>query len=194
MESRIESSIHRLPFAVNLMLRTPFFAVLALLAGAALAGAPLAVWGQPKPAGSPAANSGAPSAPPSPAGAGQQLCIKAPRANLRAGPGPKFRVTWEVNRYMPLLQVAKDGDWIKVRDVDGDLHWVSDKVTTAQLDCVTVKAERANIRKAPNSKADTWFRVEKYTSFRRVGQTDNWVKIEYEGETMWVAQSLVWPS
>jgi SH3-like domain-containing protein len=125
---------------------------------------------------------------------GQQLCVNAARANLRAGPGPKFRVTWEVNRHMPLLQVAKEGEWIKVRDVDGDLHWISEKLITGKTDCVTVKAEKANIRKAPNGKADTWFTVEKYTSFHRVGQKDNWVKIEYEGETMWVAQSLVWPT
>ena len=125
---------------------------------------------------------------------GQQLCVNAARANLRAGPGPKFRVTWEVNRHMPLLQVAKEGEWIKVRDVDGDLHWISDKLTTGKRDCVTVKADKANIRKAPNGKAETWFTVEKYTSFRRVGQKDNWVKIEYEGETMWVAQALVWPT
>jgi len=184
--------------AMNHMPRIRFSAVLLLLAGAALAGAALVAAGQPTPPASPAESPAAP--PPKPAAAaapasvGQQLCIKAARANLRAGPGAQFKVTWEVNRYMPLLQVATDGGWIKVRDVDGDLHWVSDKVTTSQMDCVTVKAERANIRKAPNNKADTWFSVEKYTSFHRVGQTAHWVKIEYEGETMWVAQSLVWPS
>jgi SH3-like domain-containing protein len=131
---------------------------------------------------------------PSTAPQGQQVCVKAPRAQMRAGPGTNFRVTWEVNRYMPLLQVAKEGEWIKVRDVDGDLHWISEKLTTGQQDCVTIKAAKANIRKSPSNKAESWFTVEKYTSFRRVGQKENWVKIEYEGETMWVAQSLVWPS
>lgn len=125
---------------------------------------------------------------------GRQLCVRAARANLRAGPGAKYRVTWEVNRHMPLLQVAKEGEWVKVRDVDGDLHWISERLISGTEDCITVKADKANIRKAPNAKADTWFTVEKYTSFRRVGQKDNWVKIEYEGETMWVAQSLVWPT
>jgi SH3-like domain-containing protein len=184
------------------MPRTLFTAALAFCTGAFLAGAPLAVPAQPMPAEAPAANAPAPKPPggpktagaPLPASAGQQLCIKSPRANLRAGPGLKFRVTWEVNRYMPLLQVAREGEWIKVRDVDGDLHWVADRLASEQVDCVTVKAERANIRKAPNNTADTWFTVEKYTSFHRVGQKDHWVEIEYEGETMWVAQSLVWPS
>jgi SH3-like domain-containing protein len=125
---------------------------------------------------------------------GQQVCVSAARANMRAGPGAKFRITWEVNRNMPLLQVAKEGEWIKVRDVDGDLHWIQQRLVSNKRDCITVKAEKANIRKAPTNKADTWFTVEKYTSFHRIGQKENWVKIEYEGETMWVAQSLVWPT
>ena len=167
---------------------------LTALACAALVWTAHSVAGQPKPPGAGHAPAVQSNGGPAPTPQGQQLCIKAPHANLRAGPGAKFRVTWEVNRHMPLLQVAKEGEWIKVRDVDGDLHWVSDKVVTGQQDCVTVKSERANIRKAPNNKADTWFTVEKYTSFRRIGQKDKWVKIEYEGETMWVAQALVWPT
>jgi SH3-like domain-containing protein len=173
-------------------------ASLTLAAALALGPAASQLRAQSKPA--PATPAGAPTKSPSaeatvkPPAQGQQLCVKAPRANLRAGPGAKFRVTWEVNRNMPLLQVGREGEWIKVRDVDGDLHWVSEKLITGQQDCVTVKAEHANIRKSPSNKADTWFTVEKYTSFHRIGQKDNWVKIEYEGETMWVAQSLVWPT
>ena len=167
--------------------------VAALLAIAGLPGLSQSVYGQspvPTPAKSNPQGVSAVQGQP----LGQQLCVKAGRANLRAGPGQKHRITWEVNRHMPLLQVAKDGEWIKVRDVDGDLHWISEKLVSGTEDCVTVRAEKANIRKAPNGKAETWFTVEKYTSFRRVGQKDNWVKIEYEGETMWVAQPLVWPT
>jgi SH3-like domain-containing protein len=168
--------------------------VLALIASAAFAWISGPVFGQPKPVTPATAEPVAKGKGGAETVLGRQLCIRAARANLRAGPGAKYRVTWEVNRYMPLLQLAKEGEWIKVRDVDGDLHWVLDKLVTGQQDCVTVKADRAKIRKAPNNKADSWFTVEKYTSFHRVGQKDKWVKIEYEGETMWVAQSLVWPT
>ena len=123
----------------------------------------------------------------------QQLCVKASRANLRAGPGTEHRITWEVNRYMPLTQVTVEGDWVKVKDVDGDLHWVYAPLVTDKLDCVTISASKANIRKDPSTRSEKWFTVEQYTSFKRTGRKDKWVKIEYEGQTMWVFASLVWP-
>ena len=39
----------------------------------------------------------------------RQLCVKVARANLRAGPGTDHRITWEVNRYMPFIQVDEKG-------------------------------------------------------------------------------------
>jgi SH3-like domain-containing protein len=125
--------------------------------------------------------------------AAQQLCVSASRANLRAGPGTDTRITWEVNRYMPLIQVAVEDDWIKVKDVDGDLHWIYAPLVTDEIACVTISAPQANIRKKPTTRSDKWFTVEKYTSFKRVGSHDKWVKVEYEGETMWIYNTLVWP-
>ena len=125
--------------------------------------------------------------------AAQSLCVKASRANLRAGPGTDHRITWEVNRYMPLVQVGTEGDWLKVKDVDGDIHWIFKPLVTSEIDCVTISAPKANIRKKPTTRSDKWFTVEKYTSFKRIGRKDKWIKIEYERETMWIFHTLVWP-
>jgi len=124
----------------------------------------------------------------------QSLCVKAARANLRAGPGTEHRITWEVNRWMPLVQVGTEEEWIKVRDVDGDLHWIYAPLVTSKISCVTISAPKANIRRKPTTKSDKWFTVEKYTSFKRTGGKNKWVRIEYEGETMWIFNKLVWPN
>jgi len=126
-------------------------------------------------------------------GAPGQLCVTSPRANLRAGPGKEHRVTWEVNRFMPLLQIGQQDDWIRVRDVDGDTHWIFGELVTERIDCITIKELRANIRKSPSSAGGKWFTVEKYTSFKRVETKGKWVKIEYMGQEMWVFNTLVWP-
>lgn len=135
----------------------------------------------------PAGTAAAQAAPP------QYLCVKAAKANLRSGPGTTYRVTWEVHRFMPLEKLGQSGDWIKVRDVDGDLHWVSQGVVTGEESCVTVKVNKATIRKAPNLKAPSWFQVERYTSFKRVGGQKDWVKLEHEGKTLWASTTVVWP-
>ena len=124
----------------------------------------------------------------------RQLCVKVARANLRAGPGTEHRITWEVNRHMPFIQVEEKGDWFKVKDVDGDTHWIFKGLVAPNLRCLTIRSRRANIRKKPTTRSDSWFTVEKYTSFRRVGAKNNWVQIEYEGQSMWVYRTLVWPS
>ena len=124
----------------------------------------------------------------------QALCVSAARANLRAGPGKNFRVTWEVNRYMPLVPIDRKGKWLKVKDVDGDTHWVFETLVKSNLDCVTIRKSKANIRRKPSARGKKLFTVEKYTSFKRVGGKPKWVKIEYEGKVMWVYYTLVWPS
>ena len=121
------------------------------------------------------------------------LCTKAARANLRAGPGKNFRVTWEVNKYMPLVQIDKKGDWIKVKDVDGDTHWVFKSLVDSRQKCVTVKSARANIRRSPSAKSEKLYTVEKYTSFKLVGNKSKWVQIAYGKKKMWVFHTLIWP-
>lgn len=123
----------------------------------------------------------------------QTFCVTAARANLRAGPGKNFRITWEVNRYMPLVQVDKKGRWLKVKDVDGDTHWVFETLVNAGLDCVTIAKLRANIRRSPSARSEKLYTVEKYTSFKRVGSKPKWVQIEYAKKKMWVYYTLVWP-
>ena len=125
--------------------------------------------------------------------AAQTYCVKAARANLRAGPGKNFRITWEVNKYMPLVQVDKKGDWIKVKDVDGDTHWVFKTLLDAKLKCVTVRSARANIRKGPSASGRQLYTVEKYTSFKLVGKKRKWVQIAYGKKKMWVFHTLIWP-
>lgn len=132
----------------------------------------------------------------------KQICVTGSQANLRAGPGKNHRISWEVKRYMPLVRVSRLGDWIKVRDVDGDIHWIFVELVSRKVRCVTVKNSRARIRKKPSTKAKTWRMVEKYSSFKLLKITKEWVKVEFliQGRrkvfkrTGWIFRELIWPS
>lgn len=127
--------------------------------------------------------------------AGEIMCVKANRANLRSGPGKNFRVNWVVYKHMPLIRVGKKGRWIRVKDVDGDLHWIYDSLISSKNKCVTIVSNLANIRRGPGTKFRKWFSVKRYTSFRQTGvEKKKWVRVEYEGEVMWVFHTLVWPT
>lgn len=132
----------------------------------------------------------------------KQICVTGFQANLRVGPGKNHRITWEVKRYMPLVRVSSQGDWIKVRDVDGDIHWVFHRLVSRKVRCVTVKNSRARIRTKPSTKSKTWRTVEKYTSFKLLQLTKEWVKVEILikrkkrvfKRTGWIFRKLIWPS
>ncbi len=123
------------------------------------------------------------------------LCVTVSEANLRSGPGTNYDKTWEVYKYMPLRKVGQKGDWYKVKDVDGDSHWIYKKLVSASVHCAVVRKSTANVRTGPgtNYRKVGWSPVEHYYSFRRIGIKGDWIKVEDEvGDTGWVAKSLLW--
>ncbi len=123
------------------------------------------------------------------------LCVKAPVANLRDGPGTKYKKTWQVYKYMPLKRIARKGDWYKVRDVDGDIHWVFKNLVTSRYRCAVVKVDEANIRKGPGTR---YRQTElspalRYDTFRVLRIKGRWVKVRDEfGEEGWIYRPLLW--
>ncbi len=123
------------------------------------------------------------------------LCVKTSSANLRKGPGKKYEKTWEVFKYMPLKKLAKKGNWYKVKDVDGDIHWIFGGLVTDKYKCAVVKVDKANIRTGPGKK----YRFSelspaiRYDSFRVLKIKGKWVKVKDEfGDTGWIFRKLLW--
>lgn len=124
------------------------------------------------------------------------LCVKYNEANLRSGPGSKYKVTWKVSQYTPLLQIDKKGGWYQVRDQDGDEHWVYRSVVSRDMKCAAVKTNKASLRTGPgtnNSLGDIHF-ADKYTAFKRLDIADNgWYKVQASwGSIYWVHPNLLW--
>jgi SH3-like domain-containing protein len=123
------------------------------------------------------------------------LCVKVPEANLRGGPGTKYEKTWQVFKYMPLRRLAKKGAWYKVKDVDGDLHWIYGRLVTGSFRCAVVKVDEANIRTGPGTKyAKTAMSPAlRYYSYRVMKMKGDWVNVKDEyGNTAWIFRKLLW--
>ncbi|RME67097.1 MAG: hypothetical protein D6778_03755 [Nitrospirae bacterium] len=123
------------------------------------------------------------------------LCVKVPVANLRAGPGTNYKKTWQVYKYMPLRRIGKKGDWYKVKDVDGDIHWVFKNLVTSRYKCAVVKKDEANIRTGPGThyKQTELSPALRYDTFRVLRIKGKWVKVRDEfGEEGWIYRPLLW--
>ena len=123
------------------------------------------------------------------------LCVKAPEANLRSGPGTKYEKLWEVFQYMPFAKLEKRGVWYKVKDFTGDVYWVFGKLVTERYKCAVVKGEKANIRVGPGTHYDQndMSPALQYYSFRVLETKGAWVKVKDEyNDVGWVYKPLLW--
>ena len=123
------------------------------------------------------------------------LCVKTADANLRNGPGTKYKKTWEVFKYMPLMKIGSQGNWYKVKDVDGDIHWVYHTLVTDKYKCAVVKIKKANVRSGPgtNYKMNILSPALKYYSFKVIDTKQSWVNVmdEYDDKG-WIHINLLW--
>ena len=123
------------------------------------------------------------------------LCIKNRQANLRQGPGLNYDKIWEVFRYMPFQQLGKKGEWLRVKDLDGDIYWVHKRLTTKTFKCAVIKKDATNLRRGPGTKYKKVKGMpgEKYFSMKVLKIKDNWVQVvDAWGDKAWVYRPLVW--
>ena len=123
------------------------------------------------------------------------LCVNTSDASLRSGPGTKYKITWEVFKFMPFKKIGQKGNWYKIKDLDGDVHWIYKKMVTKSFKCAAVKKDKINIRSGPGTKytAAGLHQAMKYDSYKIIRTKGLWVKVEDEfGSTGWIYKNLLW--
>ncbi len=124
--------------------------------------------------------------------AAERMAVKASIANLRSGPGGKYEVLWQVEKYHPLLVVEKRKNWYKIKDFEGDMAWIHNSLLGKVKGVITTKT-KCNVRSKPNKKSEIMFTVERGVPFRVLKRSGNWIRIEHaDGEIGWIYKSLVW--
>ena len=125
----------------------------------------------------------------------EALCVKDKKANLRSGPGKHNEKLWTVLKYMPFRQVGREGSWLRVKDLDGDIYWIYRKITTKAYMCAVIKNNKANLRQGPGRKSPQveWSPMDKYFSMKVLKIKGSWAHVEDStGDRAWVHRSLVW--
>ncbi len=128
-------------------------------------------------------------------GYAEALCVNVPEANLRSGPGTKYEKRWLVFKYTALKRLSRKGGWYKVKDVDGDVHWINAKLVTSRFNCAVVKVRRANVRSGPGTRyrKTALSPAIKYDAFKVIKRKGAWVKVMDEfGEKGWIYRKLLW--
>ncbi len=129
-------------------------------------------------------------------GLARALCVRGEKVNLRSGPGAHHPVSWVVGLYTPLVQLERRGVWLKVRDQDGEEHWVHHRLVTAsQFRCLAVRSRIAELKTGPGARhpAAQLPIADKYTPFKRLGERGEWYHVEdTSGVKAWIHERHVW--
>ncbi len=112
--------------------------------------------------------------------------------NLRSGPGVGNPAHWTVTRGYPFQVLQRKGDWLQVRDFEGDRAWVYRSMTN-KVPHRVVKAQVANLRRAPGARSPIVKKAGYGDVLRTLEKRGKWTKVRHEGGAVgWVATSLTW--
>ncbi len=124
------------------------------------------------------------------------LCVNVPyMANLRSGPGKKYRIIWQVYKYMPLQELSSSGNWYRVRDIDGDIEYIEKPLVTSGYSCAAVRSKTAILRTGPGINYPDKYRgdARKYDSFRVIREEGPWVEVRSDfNQTGWINKKSLW--
>lgn len=120
------------------------------------------------------------------------LSVKVPVANFRAGPSTSEPVEFTATRYYPVKVLEREGGWCKIKDFEGDLAWVADRLL-ARISTIVIKVPRGNVRKAPTTSAEVAFQTERGEVFKVLDRKGRWLRVVNEGgDKGWVREDLAW--
>lgn len=128
-----------------------------------------------------------------PTWAQELVSVRNPSVNLRAGPGTESDVQWKLTQGYPLQVLESRGNWLRVRDFEGDEGWVARSVTSDARHHV-VKASVLNLRAGPGTQHPVVAKAAYGDVLRTARRQGDWVQLQDPkgGGTVWAASELLW--
>lgn len=118
--------------------------------------------------------------------------VGAKRASVHADADAGSEVLWRMWKFMPVQVVAYRGDWLKIRDLDGDEGWMR-KEDLSDIPTVMVKTKEGKLRKSPGGPI-VWI-LDRGYPLRVFGAKGEWLEVsDLSSASGWLHKSVVWGS
>ncbi len=118
--------------------------------------------------------------------------LRADRVNLRAGPGARYPIEWVFTRRdMPIEVLATFEHWRKVRDWQGTLGWVEEKMIWGRRE-VIVTGGIQGLHQSPDAGAPLVARAQPGVIGRLLQCQGAWCRIEAHDISGWVRRDQIW--
>jgi len=126
--------------------------------------------------------------------AGSIVSVKGDNVNVRTGPSTKKPVYMELSKGYPLKIVKRQGDWVKIVDLEGDSGWVHSNLVENGKTVIVNAKNKINMRSGPSTKSQVVAEVYRGVVLTKVTTKGNWVKVKSnDGLVGWIYRPLLWP-
>lgn len=125
--------------------------------------------------------------------AAEYMSVARDGINLRSGPGTTTNILFELPLGYPLEVISKEGQWVKVRDYEGDAGYIQESLLS-KTPYVIVKVKECNVRSGPTPKDPVVGKGVKDVLFQKVEQKGDWMKVAHPSLKGWLHKDLVWPN
>jgi SH3-like domain-containing protein len=120
------------------------------------------------------------------------VTLRSDQVNLRSGPGDRYPIEWVLTRRnMPVEIVAEFDTWRKIRDFDGTVGWVQERMVTGRRN-VIVRDQVRSLRDKPASDAPVVARAEAGVIAKLIECNPDWCRIEANGVAGWLKRNEIW--
>ena len=139
------------------------------------------------------------------------VSLRSRQTNMRVGPGTKYAIRWRYTRPgLPVEVVGEHGNWLHVRDADGEGGWVLHSLLVGRRTAVvapwsvertddgiaallrTASSPLFDARARPARVAPTVARLQAGTVVRVRECDTRWCAVEARGHRAWLPQSALW--
>ncbi len=124
------------------------------------------------------------------------VSLKAPRVNVRVGPGEDYKVSWVFTRsQLPVEIIAEFENWRRVRDSDGEVGWVFHSLLSGKRTAVVAPWEKGDpvaVRAgaAASTGVTAWLDPGVLAGVERCDK--GWCEVSGAGFSGWIEASRLW--
>lgn len=113
------------------------------------------------------------------------------KVNLRAGPGDQYPIRWVLTRKgMPVEIIDRYDLWRKIRDWQGSVGWVHERMLMGNRTVIVTGATHA-LHAAPSEKARPVARAEPGVVGRLLSCGGAWCRIDAQGVKGWIERRSI---
>ena len=119
--------------------------------------------------------------------------VKKAKAVVRTEPEPKAKALWTIWRFAPVEAMSYRGDWIRIRDFEGDGGWVKKSDLAGDVPTVAVTAKEGKVRAGPSEKQKVVWLLDRGYALRVFASKGDWLDIgDLDAVSGWIRRDEVW--